>query len=401
LELSDGTGMYFTKILCSLLMAEVLYKKEEYKKGGSQLSFAKELIRRSGSVMLEYMCLIKEAGFAMDRVNLEKGGLAAFRSAMRLGRKHGYAGLFPWWQRPIMARLCAKALTEGIEVDYVQDLIRKHRLIMDDPPFHLKNWPWPVKIYTLGKFELLKDDELLQFSRKAQKKPLLMLKALVAGRRGLKEELLSDTLWPEADGDRAHSAFTTTLSRLRQLIGSERAIAYHEGKTTLDPRYCWVDSWVFERIFEQIEADSRRTGEPETGYEEFSELTEKAINMYQGHFLANESEEIWTSSYRERLRERWIRLMSRWGHYLQQTGQWEKAVAHYERGLDLDEFTEEYYQGLMACYCQLGELVKAAQVYLRCRKTLVAGLGIEPSPKTQSLYQDIVKDVRIKSPNST
>ena len=404
LGLSDETGMYFTKILCSLLMAEVLYKKEEYKKGASQLSSTKELVRRSGSAMLEYMCRIKEAGFALDRRNWEEQGLKALRSAMQLGKEHGYAGLFPWWQQSIMARLCARALLEGIDVNYVQDLVRKHHLILEEPPLYLENWPWPLKIYTLGKFEILQDDKLLVFSRKVQKKPLLMLKALIAqGGKDVREEQLSDVLWPEADGDQAHSAFTTTLSRLRQLIGHEKAIKHHEGKTALDRHYCWVDSWIFERIFDEIEARSKSlTGDGALGRdadEEVLELIQKAMKMYQGPFLANESEDFWTTSYRERLRAKLIRLITRLGDYLQQTGQWEKAVDHYQRGLNVDELAEEFYQNLMTCYCQLGELVKAAQLYYRCRKVLFAGLGIEPSPKTQSIYQEIVKNVRIKSPN--
>ena len=81
-----------------------------------------------------------------------------------------------------------------------------------------------------------------------------MLKALIAlGGKDVREEQLADLLWPEADGDQAHSAFTTTLSRLRQLIGSEKAIEVLEGKATLSPRYSWVDVGALERIFSEAE----------------------------------------------------------------------------------------------------------------------------------------------------
>ena len=172
---------------------------------------------------------------------------------------------------------------------YVQYIVRKRRLIPEKPPLHLENWPWPLKIYTLGKFELLKDDKPVQFRGKVQKKPLLMLKALIAqGGKGVKEEQLSDMLWPEADGDRAYSAFRATLSRLRQLIGNEKAIDYHDGKATIDPRYCWIDAWAFDRIFEQIEAESKSLEEDETrghGEEKLLRLIEKAIDIYQGTFF--------------------------------------------------------------------------------------------------------------------
>ena len=258
LRLADETGMYFTKTLCSLLMAQVLYENGEQTKASAQLSSAKERVSQLGSPMLEYMCSIKEAQFALDRepgdAGTEEQGLEALRRSMELGRKHGYLNLFPWWQPSVIGRLCAKALAKGIEADYVQDLIRTHQLFPDDPPFDIEDWPWPVKIYTLGNFELLKDGKPLQFSGKVQKKPLLMLKALIArGGKDVREDHLADLLWPDADGDQAHSAFTTTLFRLRRLIGSEKAIEVLEGKATLNPRYVWVDAWAFERTFSRAE----------------------------------------------------------------------------------------------------------------------------------------------------
>ena len=67
---------------------------------------------------------------------------------------------------------------------------------------YLEEWPYPIKIYTLGRFEIIRDDEPLHFSGKEQKKPLELLKALIAfGGRDVPEERLTDALWPDADGD--------------------------------------------------------------------------------------------------------------------------------------------------------------------------------------------------------
>jgi hypothetical protein len=68
----------------------------------------------------------------------------------------------------------------GIEVEYVRNLIRKRNLHPDPLGRTLENWPWPLKIYTLGQFELIKDGKPIRFSRKIQQKPLSMLKALIA-----------------------------------------------------------------------------------------------------------------------------------------------------------------------------------------------------------------------------
>jgi len=80
----------------------------------------------------------------------------------------------------VLVRLCVKALEANIETKFVQRLIRTRHLVPDAPPIHLEHWPWPLKIYMLGRFALIRDEVQLGFSRKAQGKPLKMLKALIA-----------------------------------------------------------------------------------------------------------------------------------------------------------------------------------------------------------------------------
>ena len=51
-----------------------------------------------------------------------------------------------------------------------------------------------------------------RFRRKAQKKPLALLEALIAlGGRQVSEEALTGLIWPDADGGAAHDVFRTTL----------------------------------------------------------------------------------------------------------------------------------------------------------------------------------------------
>jgi DNA-binding SARP family transcriptional activator len=166
----------------------------------------------------------------------------------------------------------------------VLELIRKLNIFPKTPPLHLENWPWPLKINTLGGFELWKDGKPIRFSGKAQQKPLSMLKALIAlGGRGVREDEIADALWPDADGDMAYQSFRTTLHRLRQLLGNEKAVKVHEGQMTLDDRTCRVDVWAFEQLLEQAEVQWKKGK-----VEEAAQLTEKALEIYKGPFLRQE-----------------------------------------------------------------------------------------------------------------
>jgi len=250
--------------------------------------------------------------------------------------------------------------------------------------------PWLLKIYTLGQFELLKDDKPIRFSRKAQQKPLSMLKALIAfGGREVREDQISDALWPEADGDIAYDSFKTTLHRLRKMVGYEKAIQLHEGRLTLDDKLCWVDVWAFEHVLEEA-----GTHWKDGLMDRAVQFTEKAIQMYKGPFLAKETEQPWTISMSEHLRSKFLESVGRLGLYWQQAEHWEKAIECYQRGLELEDLAEEFYQGLMNCYQHLGQKTKVISLYNRCKRILSSTLGIEPSSKTEAIYRSLLSENR-------
>lgn len=381
LTLAIDAGAPFAVAILRLSVAQTLHAAGELREAREELDHAAKDIKRCGSLILEYMCTMTEAQFAFDQGNREAAALAALRKAMTLGREQNYITMFFWWQPDVMARLCAKALEAGIEVEYVKHLIRARNLVPDAPPLKVEDWPWPVKIYTLGRFSLLLDERPVRFPGKAQHKPLEMLKALIAfGGRDVGVERLAETLWPDASGDAAQSALDTTLHRLRKLLAHEKAIQLREGQVSLDSHYCWVDVWALERLMSQ--AESSRS----------PELTEKALALYRGPFLGQETEQSWAIPLRERLRSRVLRHLGRECRIWEDAKKWNKAADCYRRLLEMDSLAEEAYQRLMLSYQRMGRRAEALVVYERCRKNLSAMFGIKPSPETEAIYKSLLQN---------
>jgi LuxR family maltose regulon positive regulatory protein len=384
MKFSTDVGAPLSSIASHLLKAHLLHRLEKRREAAENLFQASCIARKMRSRLYEFFILLAEASFALGQGD-ESSCLTALQKALTMGREEGY--FYTYFDYPSeMARLCAKACEAGIEVAYVQDLIKRLNIIPEKLSLYLENWPWPLKIYTLGRFEIIKDGKPIRFSGKVQKKPLSLLKALIAlGGRDVREDRIADLLWPESDGDASHISFLTTLHRLRKLLDHEKAIQYREGRLTLNDRYCWVDVWAFEQILGQVESQWK-DGLRETAVQ----FTEKALEMYKGPFLAEEMEQPWAISMRERLISKFLRNLSRLAHHWGEVGEWEKAVEYYEKGLEVNDLIEELYQQLMTCYQRLGRKAEALAVYHRCRKTLHAALGIEPSPKTEVIYRSLV-----------
>src|SRR6266850_605476 len=167
----------------------------------------------------------------------ETSGYGALRNALQIGRRRDLMGC-AGWHAPSVAHLCAKALEAGIEVDYVKTLLKKRWLPLPEDAYHIDAWPWPVKIYTLGEFRILIDDEPLVKKRKAPHRLMDFLKTVIAfGGSNVPATKLMDTLWPESDGAAAKENLDKTLQRLRHLSGHENMLPVRQARISLNPEF--------------------------------------------------------------------------------------------------------------------------------------------------------------------
>jgi len=371
---------------CHIQNAHVRHAFGKHQEAAKHLDQAIRFSRAMQSKGNEYASLLAAALFSFDQ-GKEEEGYFHLRDALVLGKEEGYFGT--WGVLPShMVKLCTKALEAGCEVEYAQELIRRLRLIPVNHMLHLENWPWPVKVYTLGRLTVLIDGKPAPSSRKVQQKPLAVLKALIAmGGREVREDEIMDHLWPEADGDLAQQSFASALYRLRQLLGCEKGIERQEGKLTLNDRFCWVDVWAFEAILEQAEDLWKKEQAAKA-----VQLLEKAMQMHRGPFLPQETLKPWTISMRERLRSKFLRNVEKLGNYWQQSNQWEKALDLYLKGLEVDDLAEEFYRGVMICYYQLVRKNDALAAYKRYRRILSSVPGLEPSSRVEALYKTLAEN---------
>jgi two-component SAPR family response regulator len=255
----------------------------------------------------------------------------------------------------------------------------------------VNNLPWPLKVYTLSRFSLVRDGRKVEFSGKVQQKPLTMLKVLIAlGGRNISAARIMDLIWPDMEPELSHQSFKTTLHRLRRLLNVEQAVQFQEGCLSMDQRYCWADVWTFERLAGRV--DTLRSAHPAAAApEETTRLTDRALSLYSGNFLAEESGFPWALSTRERLRSKFFRLVVNAGYAWERAGVWHKAAEYYQKGLEIDDLVEEFYQRLLVCYRHLGKRGEALVLYNRCR-TALAMQCITPAAKTRAAYEAAIND---------
>ena len=114
----------------------------------SELARADELLRDTPMGNLWYMRSMAGAQLAFAE-GKEVEGCELLGRALRSSRRMGFTNGMSFMGASL-GRLCALALERGIEPDVAREFIRKFQL--PPPDTAVAEWPWPIKIYTLGRF---------------------------------------------------------------------------------------------------------------------------------------------------------------------------------------------------------------------------------------------------------
>jgi DNA-binding SARP family transcriptional activator len=313
------------------------------------------------------------------------GAQAEARTELAAGfaqaRSADYTMHFRVWPE-LAAEVYGIALDLGVETAYVRKVIAMRPLACPDRG--IAGWPSLLRVCALGGFAIERDGEPFKFGRKAPKRLLDVLRAVVAlGGVRVDAGRVASLLWPDADEGR--SALKTMLHRARSLLGNEWLLV-REGQISFDAQAVWLDTWAFEHVSGRIE--SLLLAGPASERTDDGELERRRLQLfalYRGNLFGESDVPAWALQTRDRLRARFVRAIDLLGQRLQRRGRHDDAIALYRAALEQDNLAEELYQRLMECHLSRGEDAQALNAYRRCRELLSIVLGLKPSARTDAL----------------
>ncbi|MEP7189279.1 MAG: AAA family ATPase, partial [Roseiflexaceae bacterium] len=236
--------------------------------------------------------------------------------------------------------------------------------------------------------------------RSRQERRLLLILLAAQGMRVPVERLL-EWLWPDAD----RSAGATTL---RSVISGLRHTLEHESGARASARYiltrdggyawntesgAWVDADEFLALTggpvpsPQSPIPSPQSPIPSPRIQNL----ERAIALYRGDYLADESDIPWAIATRDVLHERFLSALHELAELRLAAGAYDAASELARRGLVYDRLREPFYRVLMQAYARAGDVASALQSYERCRAALDEELGAAPSAQTRVLHAAILR----------
>lgn len=296
---------------------------------------------------------------------------------LSFSRQYGAAmlGRYRRWVGP----LCQTSIDLGVETDFVLQVIRQYR--WKAPSQLAEPWPWRIRVFSLGRFGIEIDGRPLNFSGKAPKKPLALLKLIAShiDREVAIPEML-DALWPDDEADDAQRSLRSAVFRLRELLGDGDVVKVSEGTVALDTGWVWVDAWAFEQLIEAWE----KTNDPR--------LLSRALRLYKGAFLEQDPDALWALSARERLRTRYTSAVTAAGARHERSKSWDAALEIYTAGILTEDLIEGFHQGRMRSLLALDRRGEALAAYATLKRILSAKLGVAPSRETLALAERAAQD---------
>jgi len=274
----------------------------------------------------------------------------------------------------LAGKLCALALSSGIERGFALSVIRQRALIPES--FSEPVWPWRLRVRMLEGFTLELDDKPLGFGPKPPKKPLELLRLLaVMPHMEADCRYVAEAIWPGEDG--ARKSLEVTVARLRKFLGDDELVRMSGGRVGLDSGRVWCDLiWARERL-----ADVDRIALGNIQGDELDDALASLAQTDPGRLTIAEDEVAAVIAACEQFRANWSGSVVRLAESLIRAGRPAGAVRLLESAIAVEPGAEATYRALMRCHIALGQMNDAVVVFRRCRQMLSVLLGMQPSPE--------------------
>ncbi len=222
-----------------------------------------------------------------------------------------------------------------------------------------------------------KEDLTHQLPKKAQ----ALLAYLAVTQRQHRRAALAGLLWSDYPEQRARKNLRDVLSSLRKVVGEWLVISRTVVSMSETAVY-HTDVHTFLNALRPNENDNIKQ-------------IEQAEKMYRGEFLAGfyvkkaAIFEEWMINQREYMHQQALNAFATLtNHYISQH-QPDKGIPTAQHLLQMDPWRESAHRQLMQLLAMDGQSSAALKQYDLCRQTLALELGVEPSPKTNSLFTKI------------
>lgn len=245
-----------------------------------------------------------------------------------------------------------------------------------------------LRIFLFGRFRVEVDGVLIEETAwpRRKVKNLLKLLALQTGYRIHKDQAL-DLLWPDLDIEAASGNLYRLLHLLRRTLETGTPNKTEASYVLLKEEIIRLNTakgiWVDLEAFQNLLKRARTEPDP-------APTLEEAIELYQGDVLEEDPYEEWTLLSREENKRYFIQTLLTLASLHRQRKHYPAAIAALQRILAKEATNETAHRELIFVYTLAGQRSEALNQYQLCTEIISNELGLDLSPETLEMYQQVL-----------
>jgi predicted ATPase/DNA-binding SARP family transcriptional activator len=249
-----------------------------------------------------------------------------------------------------------------------------------------------LKVYLLGSPRVERDGQTVTIGRR---KAMAILAYLTVTGEPQARDTLATLFWPESDQGRARTSLRVTLSALKKAIGEEWLEIERESVCLKQAGDLWLDVDRFRR---RLDTCRKHDHPAEEMCPSCIDSLNEAVDLYCGDFMVGFSLrdspdfDEWQYFQTEGLRHELAGILERLARMHSAGRDFEPAIEHTRRWVELDTLHEPAHRQLMQLYAQAGQPAAALRQYETCVQILEEELGLPPQEETEQLYRAIQEE---------
>lgn len=208
-----------------------------------------------------------------------------------------------------------------------------------------------------------------------------MFYVFLAHPEGLTKEQVGLFMWPDASNDELEIKFKNTLYRLRNAVG-KHVILLSEGIYRFNPL---IDYTYDVEIFLTSIQRAQETDDVKLKIKNLSH----AIQHYRGDYLPD-VDAYWVLPDREKFRQMYVDALYMMASLYYEKGVYRLALRYCNQAIEEDPVKEEAHRLAMQIHAAMGNKAEIIRQFEHCRNEMLDKFAVEPSEKTQSLYNVLI-----------
>ena len=181
--------------------------------------------------------------------------------------------------------------------------------------------------------------------------------------------------WPESSHEQVRRNLRSALYHLRRALGSREWIIYEEGRYRFNRD---LQYWYDVEEFEDLCAEADRCADDAAGTA--LELLSRAVDLYDGDFVADVEDDNWALPRREQLRRRWVGAMLDLAALEDASGDDIAAAESYYRLVQREPLHDAAHVAFMSNLASRGDRSGALRHYEQLITRLKEEFGAVPGP---------------------